>query len=146
MRQEIKYVGKQVFNSPEELEDGYAKILIEVDEFLDEVDTYVLDKYARYHLDLIHPDDCECESVEDASEDDLVWELKNRNFDFLDEVDQDAMIEYLQSDGYTVDGNDGVIHSDLDYMDAAMLGEIAQKFLESSVFERQDIYDLIKNR
>lgn len=143
MRQEIKYVGKQVLDV--ELEDGYAKILIEVDEFLDEVDTDILTKYAKYHLDLIHPDDCECESVDDASENDLVWELKNRNFDFLDEVDQDDMIEYLQRDGYTVDDVDGSMHSDLDYMDAAMLDEITQKFLESSVFDRENIYKLIKS-
>lgn len=138
---EIKYVGKQVFDN--KLEEGYAEIIIDIDNFLDEVDTDILKEYVEYHLDLIHPDDCECESVEDASDDDLVSELKSRSFDFLDEIDEDEMIEYLQRSGYVVDDVDMTLSSNLDYIDSSMLDEINNRFLNASVFERESMYKLL---
>ena len=89
-------------------------------------------------MDLIHPDECECEceSVEDASDDDLVSELKSRDFDFLDEIDEDEMVEHLQRRGYVVDDVDMTLSSNLDYIDASMLDEITEMFLNASVFER----------
>ena len=138
---EIKYIGKQVFDS--ELEEGYAEITINIDDFLDDVDTEILTDYVEYHLDLVHPDNCECESVEDATENDLLCELASRDFNFIDEVDEDEMVDHLQRNGYLVDGEPNVMTANLDIIDNNMLDEITLKFLNSSIFERERIYNLI---
>lgn len=138
---EIKYTGKQVFDN--ELEEGDAEIIINIDEFLDNVDTEILTNYVEYHLDLIHPDNCNCETVEEATESDLIWELKNRYFDFIDEVDEDEMVDYLQRNGYLVDGEYNLMTTNIDLIDTRMLEEITSKFLSASIFERERIYNLI---
>ena len=140
---DIKYVGKQVFNN--DLEDGDAEILINIDEFLDDVDTEILTNYVEYHLDLIHPDNCNCETVEEATESDLIWKLKNRYFDFIDEVDEYEMVDYLQRNGYLVDGESNLMTTNIDLIDTRMLEEITSKFLSASIFERERIYKLVQN-
>lgn len=140
---DIKYVGKQVFDN--ELEEGDAEIIIDIDEFLDNVDTEILTNYVEYHLDLIHPDNCNCETVEEATESDLIWELKNRYFDFIDEVDEDEMVDYLQRNGYLVEGESSGITANLDLIDTRMLEEITSKFLNTTIFERKRIYKLVQN-
>jgi hypothetical protein len=138
---EIKWVGKQVFDGEEELEEGLVEMVINVSEFLDEVDTEALKDYVEYHLDLIHPDDCECESVEDASNYDLVYELKHRrDFSFLGEIEEDEMIDYLIESGYTVTDDSNYLQDSLDYVHQGMLDEIVKKFLESSWEERDSMY------
>lgn len=139
---EIRYIGKQVFDN--ELEEGDAEIIINIDEFLDDVDTEILTDYVEYHLDLMHPDNCECESVEDATENDLVSELMSRDFEFIDEVDEDEMVDYLQRNGYLVDGESNEMTTNLDLLDTRMLEEITSKFLNATIFERIEIYKLIK--
>lgn len=140
---DIKYVGKQVFDN--ELEEGDAEIIINIDEFLDNVDTEILTNYVEYHLDLIHPDNCNCETIEEATESDLIWELKNRYFDFIDEVDEDEMVDYLQRNGYLVQGESSGITANLDLIDTRMLEEITSKFLNTTIFERGRIYKLVQN-
>ena len=140
---DIKYVGKQVFDN--ELEEGDAEIIINIDEFLDNVDTEILTNYVEYHLDLIHPDNCNCETIEEATESDLIWELKNRYFDFIDEVDEDEMVDYLQRNGYLVQGESSGITANLDLIDTRMLEEITSKFLNTTIFERKRIYKLVQN-
>jgi hypothetical protein len=139
---DIRWVGKQVFDNVEELEDGHVEIVVDVSDFLDEVDTDVLEKYAKYHLDLIHLDNCD--TVEDASVDDLVWELSRRNsFSFLGEIEDEEMIEHLQDCGYKVVDNEDTLNDSLDFVHQGMLDEITKKFLESSWEERDLIYKKI---
>lgn len=138
---EIRWVGKQVFDDEENIEEGCVEMIINVSEFLDEVDTEILKGYVDYHLDLIHPDDCECETVEDASNYDLVYELKHRrDFSFLGEIEDDEMIDYLIESGYTVTDNDNYLQDSLDFVHQGMLDEIVKKFLGSSWEERDLMY------
>jgi hypothetical protein len=142
---EIRWVGKEVIDKDEELEDGYLEMIINVNEFLDEVDTGILKEYVDYHLDLIHPDDCECETVEDASNYDLVYELKHRrDFSFLGEIEEDEMIDYLIESGYTVTDNDNYLQDSLDLIHQDMLDEIVKKFLDSSWEERDLMYKKLR--
>lgn len=142
---EIRWVGKEVIDKDEELEDGYLEMIINVSEFLDEVDTEILKEYVDYHLDLIHPDDCECETVEDASTYDLIYELKHRrDFSFLGEIDEDEMIDYLIESGYKVTDNDNYLQDSLDFVHQSMLDEIVKKFLDSSWEERDLMYKKLK--
>lgn len=135
----IRWVGKQVFDNDEELENDHAEILVDVSDFLDEVDTDVLKKYVEYHLDLIHPDDCD--TVEDASVGDLVWELNRRNsFSFLGEIEDDEMIEHLEDCGYKVTDKENCLNDTIDFVHQGMLDEITKKFLESSWKDRDLMY------
>ena len=81
-------------------------------------------------------------TLEDFDEDDMIQHLREEGYDFSVEVDIEEMIEQLESEGYTVltnsEADDG-----LDIVDSRMLEEIKGVFINSSVFEREKIYNLI---
>jgi hypothetical protein len=136
-KSEIKIVGKQIFE--DELEVGDVQILANVDNILDDIDTDVLRKYVEYHLDMIDPDDCECETVDEAEEWELVDELKSRDFNFVDELDDDELLDEMESRGLS----EYVTISGLDCVDAKMLEEITTLFLNSTLAQRQIMYNLL---
>jgi hypothetical protein len=136
-KSEIKIVGKQIFE--DELEIGDVQILADVDNILDDIDTDVLKKYVKYHLDMIDPDDCECETIDEASEWELVDELKSRGFNFEDELDDDELLDEMESRGLS----EYVTISGLDCVDTKMLKEITALFLNITLSERQIMYNLL---
>jgi hypothetical protein len=136
-KSEIKIVGKQIFE--DELEIGDVQILANVDDVLDDIDTDVLRKYVEYHLDMIDPDDCECETVDEAEEWELVNELKSRGFNFEDELDDDELLDEMESRGLS----EYVTISGLDCVDTKMIKEITELFLNSTLSQREIMYNLL---
>lgn len=136
-KSEIKIVGKQIFEA--ELEVGDVQILVDVDNVLDDIDTDVLKKYVEYHLDMIDPDDCECETVDEASERELVDELKNRDFHFTDELDDSELLDEVEARGLS----EHITIQSLDYIDVKRLEEITNLFVNGSWHQRQIMYNLL---
>lgn len=72
--------------------------------------------------------------LDDWSSDELIRELENRNYNFIKEVDLDEAIEYVEKNGYTLDGDfkgDNIVE-DLD------LEELVSNFL-SADFQKRDL-------
>jgi hypothetical protein len=136
-KSEIKIIGKQIFE--DELEIGDVQILVDVDNILDDIDTDVLRKYVEYHLDMIDPDDCECETVDEASEWELVDELKSRDFNFEDELDDDDLLDEVAARRL----GEHIAIQGLDYVDTEILKEITTLFLNSTLAQRQIMYNLL---
>jgi hypothetical protein len=136
-KSEIKIIGKQVFGT--ELEEGDVEILVDVDNILDDIDTDVLKKYVEYHLDMIDPADCECETVDEAAEWELVDELKSRGFNFEDELDDDDLLDEVEARGL----GEHIAIQGLDYVDTEILKEITTLFLNSTLAQRQIMYNLL---
>jgi hypothetical protein len=136
-KSEIKIIGKQIFEA--DLEIGDVQILVDVDNILDDIDTGFLKEYVEYHLDMIDPDDCECETVDDASEWELVDELKSRDFNFADELDDDELLDEMESRGL----NEYVAISGLDCVDEGKLKDITNLFVNSSWHQREIMYNLL---
>lgn len=89
----------------------------------------------------------ECKELEDYDESDLVRELKSRNFDFIEEVEDHEMIEYLESVGTQVFDENFTPADEqfVDHNDLIKLDEIRTKFLNASWSERESIYNKIIN-
>jgi hypothetical protein len=136
-KSEIKIVGKQIFEA--DLEIGDVQILVDVDNILDDIDTDVLRKYVEYHLDMIDPDDCECETVDEASEWELVDELKSRGFNFEVELDDDDLLDEVAARRL----GEHIAIQGLDYVDTELLKEITTLFLNSTLSQRQIMYNLL---
>jgi hypothetical protein len=136
-KSEIKIVGKQIFEA--DLEIGDVQILVDVDNILDDIDTDVLRKYVEYHLDMIDPDDCECETVDEASEWELVDELKSRGFNFEVELDDDDLLDEVAARRL----GEHIAIQGLDYVDTEILKEITTLFLNSTLSQRQIMYNLL---
>ena len=136
-KSEIKIIGKQVFGT--ELEEGDVEILVDVDNILDDIDTDVLKKYVEYHLDMIDTDDCECETIDEASERELVDELKNRDFDFADELDDDDLLDEVAARGLS----EHITIQGLDYIDVKRLEEITNLFVNGSWHQKEIMYKLL---
>lgn len=71
--------------------------------------------------------------------DDLVYELHERGFNFMDEVDEEDLAEYIEATAYG-----RVTQNTLDNVDQKYLEEIIQKFHQSSLLERQEMYNKLK--
>ena len=72
--------------------------------------------------------------LDDWSSDELIRELENRNYNFIEEVDLDEAIKYVEKNGYTLDGDfkgDNIVE-DLD------LEELVSNFL-SADFNKRDL-------
>jgi hypothetical protein len=136
-KSEIKIVGKQIFE--DELEIGDVQILVDVDNVLDDIDTDVLRKYVEYHLDMIDPNDCECETVDEASEWELVDELKSRDFNFEDELDDDDLLDEVAARRL----GENIAIQGLDCVDTKMIKEITELFLNSTLSQREIMYNLL---
>jgi hypothetical protein len=127
-KSEIKIIGKQVFGT--ELEEGYVEILVDVDNILDDIDTDILRQYVEYHLDMIDPDDCECETVD---------ELKSRDFNFVDELDDDDLLDEVEARGLS----EHITIQGLDYIDVKRLEEITNLFVNGSWHQKEIMYKLL---
>jgi hypothetical protein len=80
-------------------------------------------------------------SLDDLSEWEIVDYLKNDYFDFISEVDEDDMIDYLQNRGYIIsERNTPEYETGLDLIDNNRLEEIKNLFIYSSFAEREEIY------
>lgn len=82
-------------------------------------------------------------SLEDFDEYNIIQHLREEGYDFSIEVDTEDMISRLESEGYTVLENSIQEENSLDIIDSRMLEEIKDIFINSSVFERERIYNLI---
>lgn len=82
-------------------------------------------------------------SLEDYDDLDLLEELDSRDYEFIHEVDDSEMVEYLRDVGYTVFEGDERDESGLDYIDQKRLEEITELFLKGSFQEREEIYNKI---
>lgn len=105
---------------------------------LEEITSQNLEQYVKWL-------EYECKELEDYDESDLVRELKSRNFDFIEEVEDHEMIEYLESVGTQVFDEDFVPADEeyVDHNDLIKLDEIRTKFLNASWSERESIYNKI---
>lgn len=133
---ELRIAGKRVFVNDDELGEGYVEIIIEVNDLLDEIDNEDISDYAGWTLDMKHEDDFD--------EEELVSALEDLNFNFSRQIDELDCIEFLEDNGYIITTPKDVDNS-LDIIDASMLDEITEIFLNASVFESENIYNLIKN-
>lgn len=85
--------------------------------------------------------------LSDYSDQDLIKELKDNGFDFIEEVRDHEMIEYLESIGCVINNPNAVPEDEkfVDYNDLIKLKEIRDKFLNSSWEIREKIYKQIVN-
>lgn len=137
----INWSGKQIFANQYDLEEGYAEIVIEVKDILDELDNEYIEDYARYYLDMINKDDFES-SLDDFDEDALVDKLEDWGYNFSKQIAEDECIEFLEDSGYTITANEDVDNS-LDYIDAGRLEEITNLFVNGSWSQREIMYELL---
>jgi hypothetical protein len=129
----------QIPYTDEELEENEVYVEFNVEELLDQIDTDVLRKYAKYHLDMIDPDDCECETVDEAREWELVDELKSRDFNFEDELDDDDLLDEVAARRL----GENIAIQGLDCVDTKMIKEITELFLNSTLSQREIMYNLL---
>lgn len=134
----INWSGKQILTNQDELEDGHVEIVVDVSDFLDEVDTDVLREYVEYHLDMRHEDDFESD-LDDFQEEDIVEKLEYLGYNFSKNIGEEGCIEFLEDCGYTITDNRDIDDS-IDFVHQGMLDEITKKFLESSWEERDLMY------
>lgn len=146
MDNKIILVGKQNTENSDEIEEGYVQVEFNVDELLGNIDTCDVRSYAKDKFDLIPMDE-----LDDCDEDDLVRELDNRGYNFLSDAKPEAMVNRLEMMGYKVldDYDDEYYNflkvSNLDVQDMNMLKEITKRFLDASVFEKENIYKAVHN-
>lgn len=115
-------------------EDG-LKIEIDTDKYLSSIKTYEI----VYHLEGRHDYD----PLDDADDDDLIEELKNRNYDFAKELsDDDVDCEYFNR-GLSDDASvmDCLIQAAKSLaprrrLDKATLKEVINEFIDSSVINK----------
>lgn len=83
--------------------------------------------------------------LDDYTEANIIQELKNRGFDFIEEVEDHEMIEYLESVGTSVFDKDFIPADEefVDHNDLIKLDEIREKFLNASWAEREEIYNKV---
>lgn len=87
-------------------------------------------RFAENELDLISSQD----------EDNLVDALDDLNFKWIDKVDEDDMINYLEDSGYSVEAYGG----NLDIITDSQLEEMKDLFLSFSAEKRQEIINSLK--
>ena len=77
-------------------------------------------------------------------ESDLVDALENLNYDFIDAVDTDEMVEYLEDRGYSVSGDR---EDNLDIVTQSDLDELVSNFLSADFQTRKYILNMsdVKN-
>lgn len=142
----IELVGKLVTENTEELAEGYVAVEFVVQDLLDEIDTSDVRSYAKYNFDLVDSDD-----LSDADQDDMIEELRDRGYNFLNGADDEALIDAVENNGYKCiyeydqEYYDFLEIADLDVQDMHMLKEITKKFMNASVFEKADIHKAVHN-
>lgn len=139
----IRLEGRQVFGNEDELDDGNIEIEVSASYILDELDNKDIEDYARWTLDMKHEDDFES-NLDDFSESELVDHLRGEWFNFIDEVEEEDMIEYLENRGYVISG-EGVNSSEYDYVDMCLFDDITSVFDSLSCAKRQELRDIVIN-
>lgn len=122
--------------------EGYHIIKVSEDYLLDEIDNDSIADYARWTLNMLHEDSV-YSSLDDFDIDDIADYLEEEDYNFSKHIGEEDCIDFLEDSGYAVltnsEADDG-----LDIIDSRMLEEIKDIFINSSVFEREKIYNLIK--
>lgn len=136
----IKLFATQIPYTEEELEENTVYVEFDVEELLDEIENSDIYDYAVDNLNLVNEN--EVKSIEDFDEDELVEALEDLNYNFSSRIDKDLCVEYLENLGYFVtDERD--ISNDYDYVDNCLFEDIVNKFDSLSVFDRQELRNLI---
>ena len=104
-------------------------------ELLEDLCQVTIENYARKNFDLISSDD----------EDELVRSLKKMNYNFMEEVSDEDMIESLEADGWTVIFGDNELLTEYDYVDDVYFREIWNKFESLDWAGRKELRDKIVN-
>jgi hypothetical protein len=104
-------------------------------ELLEDLCQVTIENYARKNFDLISSDD----------EDELVRSLKKMNYNFMEEVSDEDMIESLEADGWTVIFGDNELLTEYDYVDDVYFREIWNKFESLDWARRKELRDKIVN-
>lgn len=144
MDNKIILVGKIVTDEFDDIAEGYAQVEFKVDELLDEIDSCDVRSYAKDSYDLISIDD-----LSDCDEDDMVEELEDRGFNFIGGAKPEALINALEDHGYKCiyeydkEYDDYLKVANLDIQDMNMLKEITQRFINASIFDKEDMYEAI---
>ena len=102
-------------------------------ELLKDLCQFTVEDYARKNFDLISSDD----------EDELVWFLKKMNYNFIEEVSDEEMIESLEMDGWKVTMDENEIVTEYDYVDDVYFREIWEKFESLDWAGRKELRDKI---
>lgn len=140
----IELVGKLVTKNTEEIAEGYVAVEFVVEDLLDEIDSSDVRSYAKHNFDLVDSDD-----LSDADQDDMVEELRDRGYNFLNGADDEALIDAVEKNGYKCiyEYDKEYYHfleiAQLDVQDLHMLKEITKRFIDSSVFKKADIHKAV---
>jgi hypothetical protein len=102
-------------------------------ELLEDLCQVTIENYARKNFDLISSDD----------EDELVWSLKKMNYNFIEEVSDEEMINSLEADGWKVVMIESEIVTEYDYVDDVYFREIWNKFESLDWAGRKELRDKI---
>jgi len=134
----------------EDLKKGCGKIAKNnlqyyVEDILDKIDGKLIQQHAKDHLYMVSEDESVESRLSDFSEHDIVSYLKEEDFNFITEVDEDDMIDYLESEGYIITDSDEMESNGLDYIDTVRLEEITSKFINGNWAEKEEIYSKLIN-
>ncbi len=130
----INWVGKQVLENSDELEEGYVEVILDVRDILDAINNEDIADFARWSLDMRHEDDFD--------NNDLIEELESRGHNFSSQIGEDDCIDFLEDSGYTITYDKGIQY---DYVDNCLFEDIVNKFDSLDCFSRQKMRDLIIN-
>ena len=114
----------------------------EWESLLDMIPDREIEDYAEEELGMINSD--EGKTLDDFSEREFVELLKDEYFDFIDEVEEEEMINHLENKGYYV-SDERAISNDYDYVDSCLFEDIVSVFDSLSVLDRQKLRDLVIN-
>lgn len=109
-------------------------------DLLESVPDEHISSYARKWLDLK-----EESSLDDFEEYEIVKYLKDDDYDFSEDIPNDELVDILESRGYRIEVEED-LERNLDIIDSNLLDEIIAIFTSATIHERQEIFDLIKNR
>lgn len=143
MSDKITLVGKIATDEFDDIAEGFIQVEFKVQELLEEIGSDVRD-YARNSYDLIPVDE-----LGEASTEDLADELESRDYDFIRNATPEALINAIEPLGYKVlDEYDEEYYeylkiSNLDVQDMRMLKEITKRFIDASVFQKEEMYEAV---
>lgn len=84
-------------------------------------------------------------SLDDFEEYEIVKYLEGNDYDFSENIPDDELVDNLQRKGYRIEVEED-LERNLDIIDSNLLDEIIGIFTSATIHERQEIFDLIKNR
>lgn len=127
-----------------DLDNDYCSVEVDSNYLLEVLDDDDIEDYARDNLNMIYEDAFESD-LDDFTDKELVDELEYRGYNFSSLIGEYDCIDFLEESGYTITYGE-TTEGSLDVIDANMLDEIITIFKQASVFEREEIYNLIKNK